>query len=490
MASGQVTLTFRSEDLQPLSQAVLVFDASRSEALWLPAARVGVPYQSALPTGSTGYRLTAGALPPGLSLDGARGVISGTPTQALHARMQVAGDAAGTATIWQTDLSVFPATEMPERTLDQMNADGPFTVGALDETVVVASRNRSEKVRVYYPQTGGQVAAGKFPVVVFHHGAANTAPDPSPFSTIYLRYDPLLKRWASHGFVVATIDGVDTIVSGGRGTGLTLMNLTSMSENQRATIAHLRRRNGEEGWPLASHLDGDRVVVAGHSRGGGASLITTAADPTVMAAILLKPVDPLMSPGGETQWSRKLPARPMLITIASDDGDVTYPICDFLFERRNSVQSGPHHHRHRPQLHPGLLADHLRSGGAHPSAHHPRAGLGHHQRLRHRLPQVRGPGRPQLRPAGVRQRRSVHRAVTAGRAGAGRPGRRRAGGRRLPGRRRGQERPGPAHLGHRLHAGGGRALDGQRGGAADPHVAPAHAVRAGRQPGLLEGAHD
>jgi hypothetical protein len=53
----------------------------------------------------------------------------------------------------------------------------------------------------------------------------------------------------------------------------------------------------------------------------------------------LKPIDPVMAAGGESQWSRKLPARPMLINVAGDDGDVIYPICDFLFERRSSLQS-------------------------------------------------------------------------------------------------------------------------------------------------------
>ena len=221
-----------------------------------------------------------------------------------------------------------------------MNVDGPFAVGAHDDQVMVASRNRTAKLRIYYPQTEGKLAEGNSAGGV-HHGAANLAgPATGPFATIYLRFDPLLKRWASHGFIVATIDGVDLIVAGNpaRGTSLSLMNLTGMSENQRATITYLKARNEDLAWPLARHIDAERVVVAGHSRGGGAALITAAADPEVMAAILLKPIDPLMSPGGEVTWNRKLLARPMLINIAGSDGDVTYP-SDFLYERRASALS-------------------------------------------------------------------------------------------------------------------------------------------------------
>jgi dienelactone hydrolase len=340
--AGRFTVTWRSEDLQPLSQAVLVFDSARTEALWLPAGRVGVAYKAALPAGSSGYQLSAGLLPAGLQLDPATGVIAGMPSEARHARMTLVGQAAGVATLWLTDLSIFPENEAPPRPLEQMNVDGPFTVGSHDDQVMVASRNRTAKLRIYYPQTDGKLAEGKFPLVVFHHGAANLAgPATGPFATIYLRFDPLLKRWASHGFVVATIDGVDLIIGGNpaRGTTLSLMNLTGMSENQRATISYLKTRNEDPAWPLARHIDAERVVVAGHSRGGGAALITAAAEPEVMAAILLKPIDPLMAPGGEVMWNRKLPARPMLINIAGSDGDVTYPISDFLYERRASAQS-------------------------------------------------------------------------------------------------------------------------------------------------------
>ena len=187
------------------------------------------------------------------------------------------------------------------------------------------------------------------------------------------------------------------------------MNLTAMSENQRATITHLQARNGDDAWMLGGHLDGDRVVVAGHSRGGGAALITAAANPEVLGAILIKPVDPLMAPGGEAQWSRKLPARPMLINIASDDGDTIYPICDFLFERRSSAQSA---HTIIGSVHNytlGCTEAACGPEGGDPTAHLPPAGLGHHQRLRHRLPEIRGPGRSGLRLAACSASRGCRR---------------------------------------------------------------------------------
>jgi dienelactone hydrolase len=258
------------------------------------------------------------------------------PSAAVHARMHLRGQLGDNLTLWLTDLSIFPQSEPPSPRLDDLDREGPFPVGSIDETVEVVSRNRNAKVRFYYPQSGGGVAEGRFPVIVFHHGAANTSgAQGSPYNTVYLRYAPLLERWASYGFVVATIDGVELI----RGTSSNLMNLTAMSENQRATIEYLKRRSADPEWALGNHLDTERIVAAGHSRGGGASMITTAANPDVMAAILLKPLDPFITAGGESQWSGKLPARPMLLNIAGDDGDVTYPICDFIFERRASVQA-------------------------------------------------------------------------------------------------------------------------------------------------------
>ena len=74
----------------------------------LPAARRRTPYTAAvIATGAQGavsWRLTSGSLPPGLALDPASGVISGTPRSlGTHAFTVSATDTAGTAT---KDLSI------------------------------------------------------------------------------------------------------------------------------------------------------------------------------------------------------------------------------------------------------------------------------------------------------------------------------------------------------------------------------------------------
>jgi hypothetical protein len=110
--------------------------------------------------------------------------------------------------------------------------------------------------------------------------------------------------------------------------------MIAMSENQRAVIAHFRAHAADPGFPLAGRVDADRVIVAGHSRGGAASLITARAEPSVVGGVLLKPLDPMTTVGGENVWAGALPGKPFLLIAAGNDGDVPYPSVDFLYERR------------------------------------------------------------------------------------------------------------------------------------------------------------
>jgi hypothetical protein len=83
------------------------------------------------------------------------------------------------------------------------------------------------------------------------------------------------------------------------------------------------------------------VIAAGHSRGGGASLITARAEPSVVGGILIKPLDPMGTVGGEQAWNIPLPAKPFLLVIGGADADLPYPMVDFLYERRTGPMVAP-----------------------------------------------------------------------------------------------------------------------------------------------------
>jgi dienelactone hydrolase len=357
-ATGARTLVWRSPGLSDLVHPMRVHDGQDVESLWLPAGRVGAFYRTSLapvmPTttiaggtpgtttttlgGADEYRLLGEGLPRGLILEPS-GDLHGVPTSAGHARLRIfAARGDETSVLFKADLSIYPASETATTTLDALDVDGPFTVAALDDTVEVPSRNTTVPVRVFYPSEGGAPAPGPFPLVVFHHGAVVLQPD---HPAIYDRFDHLLRRWTSHGFVVATIDAPELVWVNGRLVSATLSNLNAMSEDQRATIAHLRARVADPAFPLAGHIDVERVIAAGHSRGGGASLITARAEESVVGGILLEPLDPLGTVGGEQTWNIPLPPKPFLLMIAGADGDLPYPMVDFLYERRTGPMVAP-----------------------------------------------------------------------------------------------------------------------------------------------------
>ena len=134
------------------------------------------------------------------------------------------------------------------------------------------------EVRVHFPGSGGVVAAGgPFPLVVFLHGQQ------IPSIPGYEGYDYLGVLLASHGFIVASIDG------------RSLLNATIKSRGEHVR-EHLRRfvaRNASgSGSFLEGQIDLSNVTLVGHSR-GGESVVAAAewqrADPDagyVIAAIV------------------------------------------------------------------------------------------------------------------------------------------------------------------------------------------------------------
>ncbi len=339
-AEGNHTLTWRAPGLGVLAHGLMTYAGAKTESLWLRSARVGVPYRAPLPAGESGFTLAEGTLPPGLAVT-ADAAIAGTPTTASFSRFElVSTGGADVKTTWLTSLDVAPPEDPTSPTLDELDRPGPHEVGTFEESVAVPARRTSERVRVYFPRSSSQAtpgpARGRFPLVAFHHGAARLE---GGVSTLYDHYGPLLERWASHGFVVASVDGISLVYQDGAYLPVTIGNITLISENLRATIAHLRARNREPGFPLFGQIDLKRIVVAGHSRGAAGAILAAQSKPVVSGMLLIKPVDPMAVMGGEALWNRPLPDQPALLTIAGNDADVVYPIADFLYERRSGPMS-------------------------------------------------------------------------------------------------------------------------------------------------------
>lgn len=335
--AGSQSLIWRSPELGDLIHGVTVHEGNDVDRVWLRAAREGLPYAVRLPGNPTGCQLLSGTLPKGLRLEGESCALLGVPTDAGHMTAELFGvRSTGVPVSWRVELTVFPSVESTAQPLDALAAPGPFEVGTLDDTITLMSTGLREKIRIFYPAQAGRVANGVFPLVVFHHGAAPYDPN---HPRIFDRFDHLLTQWASHGFVVVTIDAFDLVFIRGRVSDATLGNMTLMSEGQRAAITTLRARNDDPTFALAGHIDTDRVVAAGMSRGGGASIITARTDPSVVAGILIKPLDPMATVGGAKVWNRPLPTRPFLMISGEGDADLPFPMVDFLYERRSAAMT-------------------------------------------------------------------------------------------------------------------------------------------------------
>jgi dienelactone hydrolase len=331
-AAGDVKLTFKAPGAQDLVHVVSAREGAIVTSMWLPGARVGVPYATRLDLGAgveLGADLPSGVLPRGLYIDDLL-QLRGVPSSAGFASFDIfAGESPVAPHLVRFRLPVLPSVETPAEPLDGLDRPGPFAVETLDEVLDVPVRGVSEGLRLFYPR--GTEPGKKLPLIIFHHGAAPVSDD---HPTLFDRFDHFLRRWASHGFVVASIDAVDLAWKQGRLVGASLANLNAMAENQRAAFTHMRAVDVRAGHPLAGLVDIDRVILAGHSRGAGAALIAAAGSPAVIGGILLQPLDPLVTAGGEQLWNTRLPAKPFLVIAAGNDGDLPYPMVDFLYERR------------------------------------------------------------------------------------------------------------------------------------------------------------
>lgn len=205
----------------------------------------------------------------------------------------------------------------PAPAIQTLAADGPYPTAASIPLDHCPDRLRTpDRTRLFatWPTaddaaaTGrADVRPGRWPVVVFAHGAHK-----ADCHDLHRAFQTLHRSWASAGAIVLSVDlaeiGCDRIQAADlqqRAAGLGRV-LSALDELDAAG-------------PLAGHIDRDRVVLAGHSRGAGAALMA-AADWPVAGVMALQPVD--VTHSGVVPRPIAVPA---LVVMAEGDTDVTFP---------------------------------------------------------------------------------------------------------------------------------------------------------------------
>ena len=161
------------------------------------------------------------------------------------------------------------------------------------------------------PSVTGQadVAAERFGVLVFAH--ANNDRVCQIFESYYGLHD----HWASWGWVVVSVDQTPFNCDAGNRT-----NVIMRQRGVEAALDHLRVLDADPASRFYQRLDLDRVVLAGHSRGGGAVSLAAQGRDDVLGVILLQTID-LEAFG----FSNHSPNVPVLGITAGNDVDLHYP---------------------------------------------------------------------------------------------------------------------------------------------------------------------
>lgn len=309
----------------------------------LATGHAGRPYQDviAFPGASKNFRVTAGSLPDGLTLNNQTGVVSGTPLGSRVAHVRVAAqDGQGVEREGRIDIAILTPNETEVVRGQSFEATGPYTTSKRTLSMQWKSsfdqKTRPATVIVYAPQ--GTV--GGRPLLVFHRGRGFGHDD----------YHDFLGRIASWGIVCASMSDEQSFYNprnpnaaefnydGSRAE----LGMESASAAQEATLDFVLGLAADPQDALAGMVDPENVFFAGHSRGGGATHGSHVREATLRAkgviyfmAFDLRYFDECRMPGtapayGVPTAQDRLPS---LVISAGNDGDLTYPIADEFIDR-------------------------------------------------------------------------------------------------------------------------------------------------------------
>ncbi len=323
----------------PTSGEVVPADlASAAHPVVLPALREGHLRQITAPIrGSSASALLSGALPEGLSLRD--GVVFGKAApgtsggdEARIYRFEVAPDDPDAAFPVEVRIAVYPPgpVEAPDdlSSIPRYFEPGPYPVWNTqplescpqNPTIDLVGDEPDVDMYVVYPTEGdptrtgqGPVAEGRWPVILFAHANNDRVCD------INERYLSLHDHWASWGFIVVAVDGTFTNCNSG-----TRANIELRAEGLLKALLRLEALHDDPTSRLYGRVDLDNVVLAGHSRGGGASLLAASLDPRVRAVIDLQGVDMTSFGFGDDP----LAPVPVIGLTAGEDVDLNYPIVE------------------------------------------------------------------------------------------------------------------------------------------------------------------
>ncbi len=188
-------------------------------------------------------------------------------------------------------------------------------------------------MHVHFPADGDPLASGQtsaapgpWPVVVFIHSNLDRKLEDGSCVPIFTKYRSLHTHWASWGYVVVSVDNT---AQNCRRDGA---NLYERSQLQLDAVAALERMNADADDRLFGRIDTSRLVFAGHSRGGGSSLLSyNAADYPVSGVIGLQPLS--MAGFGSPRVDA-----PYIGFTAGEDVDLNYPHVEVTEE----VLDGPY----------------------------------------------------------------------------------------------------------------------------------------------------
>jgi predicted dienelactone hydrolase len=145
-----------------------------------------------------------------------------------------------------------PPEATPRTTTSSTGIDG---VGERSESFVDDARDRELRTTIWYPTDEGDVAEGRFPVILFSHGLGGRPEG----------YEELFEHWVWEGFVVAA---PAYPLTNGSVPSLQARDLVNQPADASFVLDELSAINTDPDDDLADTLDMDRVAAIGHSLGG------------------------------------------------------------------------------------------------------------------------------------------------------------------------------------------------------------------------------